>query len=156
MNFRRILILLIIFQFFGILFANEIKNKKIVIIYNQTKFKKQVVPKLEKKLLELNFIVTKDFLNKLYNYNPNDYDVVVIMSGIAAFTPYPVATNYIRKYDYKDNIVYYCAAFTSSLIYGFLEKKRLDAVTSASKTDNVDMTVNLIMEKILKVANRIP
>ena len=64
--------------------------------------------------------MSKDYLKNINKYNPDDYDAIVILSGIAAFIPYPSATYYIRKHNYNRKIIYYCAAFVENAVYGFL------------------------------------
>lgn len=148
------LIFLICFLF---LFTNNASseplsnNADVCIIYAKSKYKLMLVEEIEKKLSDREIKIVKDLLKNINNYNPADYKVIVILSGIAVFTPYPQATRYIRKHDYAKNIIYFCTAYTKSAVYGFLDGNRIDAITAASEKDNIENTADEIVTKIFAI-----
>jgi hypothetical protein len=144
----------ILFMFILFSAGENLFAKSVCIIYYESAFKTEVAKKIEQKLLEENISTVKDKLNNINNYNPDDYDAVIILSGMAAFIPYPQATIYITKHKYRENIIYFCASYIPDAVYGFLDSNKIDALTSASKKENIDSTVNMILEKTLHLINK--
>ena len=155
---KKYLLLIIILSFLFLYnYAEESKNKnkktekkQVCLLYYKSKYKLALVNEIEKELKEKNINVVKDSINNMNNYNPDDYYAVVLFSGIKAFTPYPKATQYIKKHNYAHNIIYFCAASSvEDSVYGFLDPDRVDAVSSASEMNNIKDTADVIMKKIL-------
>ena len=126
-------------------------NADVCIIYAKSNYKLKLVEAIEKILLKKDITILKDQLKNINNYDPSDYKVIVILSGIAVFTPYPKATRYIKKHDYAKNIIYFCTASTKSAVYGFLDGDRIDAITAASEEDNLENTTDEIVTKIYEI-----
>ena len=126
-------------------------NADVCIIYAKSNYKLILIEAIEKRLSNKSISIVKDQLKNINNYDPADYKVVVILSGIAVFTPYPQATKYIRKHDYAKNIIYFCASSTKSAVYGFLDGDRIDAITAASEEENIENTTNEIVTKIFEI-----
>ncbi len=128
---------------------NEINKKEnICIIYKKSKYKIEIANQLERQLKEKDIIVEKDLIRNLNKYNPLDYSAIVILSGVAIFTPNPLVTIYIKKHDYNKNIIYFCSTEYKESAYGFLEQDKIDVITSASERNNIDEVVNKIMENL--------
>ncbi len=128
---------------------NEKKSPTdVCIIYAKSKYKLALTDAIENRLIKENFNVIKDQLKNINNYDPANYAVVVILSGVVAFTPYPKATMYIKKNNYAKNIIYFCAAFIESTVFGFLDGDRIDAITAASDLDNIEKTADEIIKEI--------
>jgi hypothetical protein len=147
-------IVFIIFVFIFFVSIEEVFAKSVCIIYYESDFKTEIVKRLEQKFLEQGVSTVKDKLKNINKYDPEDFDAVIILSGMAAFLPYPQATIYISKHKYRENIVYFCASYIPDAVYGFLDSNKIDALTSASKKENIEPTVNMIMEKTLPLLNK--
>ena len=151
-NILLIIFFIICFNFYSE--ENKIKkeNKNVCFLYYKSKYKLELMKEIENKLLDMNFTVKKDLINNMDQYNPKDFDIVVIFSGIKAFSPYPKAIKYIKKHDYAKNIIYFCAASAvKESVYGFLDAEKIDAISSASEIDNISNTSDTIIKRILEI-----
>jgi hypothetical protein len=129
------------------------KKPSAVIIYESTKYKDEIVNKLEKELINKNITIKKDLLNNIDKYNPYDYNAVIILSGVAIFSPRPLTTMYIKKYNYNRNIIYFCTTGNRKAAYGILDQNKIDIITSASRNNNADEMVKIILEKFSIITN---
>lgn len=126
--------------------------KKVCILYSPSKYKEKLLEKVEVSLKGTNVFIEKDTFKNIEKYNPKDYDAILLLSGIAAFIPYPKATKYIKKNNYSSNIVYFCATYLEKEdVYGFLDKNKIDAITAASEEENIDETAKKIVDEIYKI-----
>jgi menaquinone-dependent protoporphyrinogen IX oxidase len=92
---------------------------KVCILYYDSNFKKELVNRLGQDLNDKRISAYVDTMNNMINYNPDDYDAVILISGVVAGNPLPLTAEYIKKYNYKDNIIYFCAFFISKdAVYG--------------------------------------
>ncbi len=147
-----ILTFLLSFFTYDIYSAETTSSKAdVCIIYAKSNYKLKLADKIEKRLIKENVTVVKDLIINIKDYDPSDYKVIVILSGIAVFNPYPRATSYIKKHDYAKNIIYFCAAYVPEAVYGFLDSDRIDAITAASKEDNLEDTTEEIVAKIFEL-----
>lgn len=150
----KIIFSLIFFTSFFLLYSQDnisISNsnkKKICILYFKSRYKKALINKLEEKLQTEDFIITKDLFKKSKSYNPGDYDAVIILAGLAAFTPYPGATRYIKKHNYPQNLIYFCPAYVKDAVYGFLDQDKIDAISFASELSTLEIAANEIINKL--------
>jgi hypothetical protein len=128
-------------------------DKKICILYHYTKFRDGIIKQLLDKLKNNNIVVITDDAYNIKNYNPKDYDLIVVFSGIHAFIPDAYPRTYLEKYKDKKNIIH--------VFYTFLTKKgitidtgegKIDTITAASvKSNSEDLTESiyqLIMKKL--------
>ena len=138
----------------NIISENDINIKnKVCIIYIKTKYKQEIAKELENKLKEKDLIVKKDLIRNIKKYNPDDYDVFIILSGVKIFTPNPMVTIFIKKYNYNKNIIYFCSTEYKESAYGFLDQDKIDVITSASEKSNKNKIVNEIIEKMNNILN---
>jgi hypothetical protein len=156
-RFKKIIFLfiIIIFTLLSINSNIDINKKEIVcIIYKKSKYKTEIANHLEKKLKEKDVIVERDLIRNLNKYDPLDYSAIVILSGIAIFTPNPMVTIYIKKHNYNKNIIYFCSTEYKDAAYGFLDQEKVDVITSASEKNNIDEVVNEILENLNIIINQ--
>ena len=130
------------------------KKEKICIIYKKSKYKIEIANQLEKNLKEKDIIIKKDLIKNINKYNPSDYSAIVILSGVAIFTPNPMVTTYIKKHNYNKNILYFCSTNYKETAYGFLDQEKVDVITSASEKTNIDGVVNEILERLNIIINQ--
>jgi len=128
--------------------ANENRNNRICILYYKTKYKTAIANELENRLSLKGIVIEKDLIKNINLYNPGEYDAVIIISGVAIFTPSPKVTRYIKKHNYAKNIIYFCSTEYKGACYGFLDQDKIDIITSASENNNIDEIVDEIIEKI--------
>lgn len=156
-RYKRVLtsFIIMIFIIFVINPENETNNiVNVCIIYKKSEYKIEIANQLEKRLKEKDIIVEKDLIRNINKYNPDDYSAVVILSGVAVFTPNPMVTIYIKKHNYKKNIIYFCSSNYKESAYGFLEQDKIDVITSASERNNIDEVVNKILENLNIILNQ--
>ena len=134
--------------------VEDINNKiKICIIYDKTKYKNQIVNELEMKLNEKEITIYKDLIININKYDPDDYNAIIILSGVFIFTPNPLVTMYIKKHDYKKNIIYFCSTKYKESSYGFLDQNKIDTITSAS-SNNIKEITHRILDNLYKIINK--
>ena len=136
------------FCFTGNLFAQEQKEvpvitesfpvsgavSEVLILSRGTEFKKIIRTALIEKLNEKQISVVVDKMDNADSYDPADFDAVVLLSGIQGFSPLPEAIDFIREHKYAGNIIYVSTYTLFAAPYGrTLDKKRVDAITAASK-----------------------
>jgi|GEM_PF-2785544 len=107
---------------------------EVLILSRGTEFKKILRFFLIEKLNEKNISVTVDKMENAGSYDPSEYGAVILLSGIQGFRPLPEAIDFIRRHSYAPNIVYVSTYTLFAAPYGrSLDKKKVDAVTAASK-----------------------
>jgi hypothetical protein len=106
-----------------------------ILVYN-TEYKMKLLGELVDELNSKRISITVDDMAEHGSYDPAGFDAVVLLSGIQGFTPLSGAVDYINAHDYRENIVYYSGYTLFKVPYGFkLKKKRIDAITAASKLE---------------------
>ncbi len=139
--------------------ATNSKANVCILAYD-TEFKKNLTAALAQNFNAKEISVTVDSISNGGQYNPADYGSVILLSGVRQFHPLPKAVEYILTNNYAGNIIY---VSTQSLPifnspYGMvLNSKKIDAITSASLTDDdkaFDEVKNKIIEKTIKVLSK--
>ena len=153
--FKKIIIIFTFFNLISSLYPEDKVNNnvKICIIYDKTKYKVEIINELEKILKEKEVIINKDSIININKYNPDDYNAIIILSGVLIFTANPMVTMYIKKHDYKKNIIYFCSTKYEEAAYGFLDQDKIDAITSAS-SNNANVIANKIMDNLYNIISK--
>lgn len=134
-------------------FSVEGAQREVLILSQGTLFKERLRSGLVKELNGAGTTVFVDSIDNHTEYNPNDYDAVVLLSGIEAFRPLPQAPEFINTHDYPGNIVYVSTHYLFAVPYGrLIDKKKVDAVTSASKPDEQEKVEKTKEEIISRLA----
>ena len=102
MKIKMLFLILIFFIIFNTNAGENKKEKKICILYFKTKYKIELLKKLKERLNKEGFDVKHDLIKNINKYDPNDFSAVIILSGVAIFTPSPRATKYIKKHNYAE------------------------------------------------------
>ena len=127
----------------------------VCILASQTDFKQRMIEILLVDLAERDIEVIVDDVTRGQNYAPDDYDAVILLSGVRAFHPLPDAVNYIRNNDYPENTVYFVGYTLTRFPYGLkLKRRKVDVVTSASKLDDEDVlrgAVDRVMSRVTEI-----
>ncbi len=129
---------------------SEAVNKKVIIFYRSTKFRESVVDQVIAKFNEKGINVTVDSVNEFKNYKVDEYDLIIIFTGIYALTPNYSVRNAMKKSDYKDKIIHVYCNYLYGFEVGFMYDKntKVDTITSASSSKNIEQVV----EKIIKIS----
>jgi hypothetical protein len=128
---------------------------KACILYYESNYKIEIMKNLASKLNNYNISVYTDTFDKKDQYNPENYNAVILLSGAFISNPLPLAADYIKKNNYAGNIIYFCT--TKNDAYGYLiDKNKIDAITSASSKniDNAKEQINEIIQKVLKLSKK--
>ena len=148
MKINRYLLIFFYITFNSILLFSQPKDK-IVIIYEDTEYKKALIKKLIPELENLNFDITQDDIKNIQNHNPQDYKIVLIISYARYFRPDPQVAYYLNKNFKNKNIIYFCTATKKSFAYEkMIKKETIDVITAASIGSNITNTIEKIIEKI--------
>ena len=125
-------------------------NQKIVIFYRGTKFRKSIVDQLITHFNKNGIIVLVDHVKEIKNYNTDNYDLIIIFTGMYAFTPNYVVRNYMKKSDNKDKIIHVFCSFLTKLGVNYKHSRftEVDTITSASIKKNKEQLV----EEIIKLS----
>ena len=116
--------------------VDDPKGSICILVYN-TDYKMKLLGDLTAEFNSAGCSVTVDDQERSGSCDPGDYDAVILLSGIQAFSPLAWSADYIKAHDYRDNIVYYSGYTLFKVPYGFkLKKKRIDAITAASKLED--------------------
>lgn len=156
-NFKTILaaFVIMVFILFAVYPEIEInKQIRVCIIYKKSSYKIEIANQLEKKLNEKDIIVEKDFIRNINKYDPYEYGAVIILSDVAIFTPNLMVINYIKKHNYKKNIIYFCSTYYKETAVAFLDEDKIDVITSASEKSNMEEAVNKILENLNNLINQ--
>jgi hypothetical protein len=129
---------------------DQISPKRIVILYHGTKFRDEIVKHLVEKLVADNIEVIIDDASKGKNYDPKQYDQVVVFSGIHAFIPDAYPNDYLFRHKNEKNII--------KVFYTYLTRKgvtvktgiedKFDTITAASMKINSEELVKNIYDLI--------
>ena len=125
--------------------VQEIKGDNVVcILFNDRKFKTEVVDKISKSLKESGYEIVTDRVKRSKYYNASDYGAVVYMAELWAWhTPWH-AVKYYRKNNRAQNIVFVITSGDPHVII----KEPFDAVTSPSRHMEVDRVSQKITERL--------
>jgi hypothetical protein len=130
----------------------------ICILAYDTEFKKNLTAALVKDFNSKGISVTVDSATNGGKNKASDYNAVILLSGAKYGRALPKAVEYIKANNYSANIVYVFTTSTSTSPYGkALDENKIDAITSASKSKNVnalDEVKNQIMEKTMKILGK--
>ena len=132
----------------------SMREKKICILYYKSPngFNDILVKKVKAELDQFAGIVIDDIKN--YKNNPADiYSVILIISNARFFSPFPSAVSkFFGKNRESKNIVYYASALAEFTVYNrSIRKNGVQAITAASKKENVD---RIVAEIVLKVKEK--
>jgi hypothetical protein len=143
---------------FAEVFRTANSKTNICILTYETAFKKNLTAVLIQDFKAKGMNVTVDTVSNGSNYKASDYNAVILLSAVQAFGPLPKTTEYIIKNKYSSNIIYFSTYSMFNLPYGFsLDKKKIDAVTSASVSSDkkvLEEAKNKIVERAMKVLNK--
>ncbi len=138
--------------------ADNKYDKKICILYHYTKMRNNVAVLLTEKLKADNIMVITDNAFNINKYNPKEYDLVVVFSGIHAFIPDAYPANYLYKYKNEKNIIHVFFTFLKGK--GITEGKdynsEIDSIAAASLKENTTALVDKIYELIIKKNSKRP
>ena len=128
--------------------VQELKGDNVVcILFNDRKFKTEVVDKISKSLKETGYEIVTDRVKRSKYYNASDYCAVVYMTELWAWhTPWH-AVKYYRKNNRALNIVFVITSADPDVII----KEPFDAVTSPSKHMEVDRVSRVITERLSRI-----
>ncbi len=136
-------------------FSVEGAEREVLILSQGTLFKERLRSGLVEELNSTGTSVFVDAIDNHTKYDPEDYDAVILLSGIEAFRPLPEAPEFINTHDYQGNIVYVSTHYLFAVPYGrLIDKKKVDAVTSASKPDErgkVEKTKEEIISRLAAI-----
>jgi hypothetical protein len=126
-------------------------DKKIAILYHNTKFRTDIVDQLIEKLEAKNILVVVDDAFNTKKYDPKLFDLVVVFSGIHAFIPDAYPNAYIQKYKNEKNIikVFYTYFSKKGITERTGVKDKIDTITAASMAVNKSGLIDSIYELIL-------
>lgn len=136
-------------------FAVDGAKATVCILSYGTEYKQRLRSALIEELNDRGISVTVAGLDRADDYDPGDYDAVVLLSSVEAFRPRTETRRYIKAHGYPANLVYVStyAAFDRAYRRG-LDAERIDAVTSASDLEDpavlartVEATLELILSK---------
>ena len=165
MTMKRFFLLLI---FFVLLFSNFIlstdefsvigSKARVCILSYDTEFKKSMAEALIKDLNSRGISVITDNIRNIKKYSAADYDAVILLSGAMIFSPRSHAVKFIKTNNYSSNIIYVFTTSNDTSPYdSLLDKKKIDAVTSASTTEGdkeFDEVKNEIIERIMQILDK--
>ena len=119
-------------------------SNMVCILFNSKRFKTEVVKDVSESLAGKGFKVVTDTVKKAKYYDSADYGAVVYMAELWAWhTPWH-AKKYYRKNNEAENIVFMITSGDPDVVI----KKPFDAVTSASKPDQVNRVSREIIERL--------
>lgn len=161
-NFRIFIAASLLIMMSSALFAEtfNVTNSKvsICILSYDTEFKKNLVSALVQDFNAKEMSVTVDSVSNGGQYKAADYGAVILLSVVQALGPFPKTVDYIKNNQYSSNIIYFSTFAKFNLPYGFsLDKKKIDAITSASITNDdkaFNEVKNKIIEKTMKVLGK--
>lgn len=131
-------------------------NKKILILTNGSKYRKILLQTLSKKLTDLSCNVTKDDMKNQKKYKITDFDAVILLSGVQAGNPFSDTYDFIINNNYSSNIIYFCALSIKDAAWGKkLDKSKIDAITAASDSKNIQEVTGNIIKKLNEKINLI-
>ena len=137
--------------------TNATKPSVCILSYD-TEFKRKLTDALVKDLAAKDILVTTDSISNIGKYGIDRFDAVILLANIEKFGPLPIAPEYIISNNYSPKIVYVSTYKLFAIPYGsILDKKKIDAVTSASDVSSgkaVEETKNKIMAKTLKILDK--
>ena len=134
-------------------------SKASVCILNyDTEFKKNLTAALVQDFNAKEISVTVDSVSNGGQYSAKNFDAVILLSAVQAFGPLPKTVEYIKKNNYSGNIIYFATYAKFNLPYGMsLDKKKVDAITSASITNDnkvFEDDKNKIVEKTMGLIDK--
>ena len=125
-------------------------NNVICILHEKSRFKAGVIKNISHSLYEKGFEVTTGKRKLSKNYNSGDYLAVVYMVEYWAWhTPWN-ALRYFKKNNRNNNIIFVITSGDPDVVI----KKPFDAVTSASKPDQVERVSREIITKIERIGRK--
>ena len=156
------LVFFVFILFNSVLFAEEdiIENSetKICILAYDTEFKKNLTEALVQDFNSKGISVIVDTISNESQYSAADYNVIILLSGAFMGNPRSKAVRFIKTNNYSSNIIYVFTTRKNSPYGTVLDKDKIDAITSASITDDnkilFDKVKNKIIEKVMKVLSK--
>ena len=122
-----------------------LKGSNVVcILFNSKRFKTEVVKNVSEFLAGKGFKVVTDTVKKAKYYNSDDYAAVVYMAELWAWHTPLHAKKFYRKNSEAENIIFVITSGDPDVVI----KKPFDAVTSASRPDQVNRVSGEIMERL--------
>jgi hypothetical protein len=122
-------------------------SKVVCILFNEKRFKTEVVKKVSQSLAEKGYTVVNDRQKYASYYSSADYAAVVYMSEYWAWHTPRDAVSYYKKNNRAGNIIMVITSGNPHITI----KKPFDAITSASKVKEVDRVSQEILNRIGKV-----
>jgi uncharacterized protein (UPF0297 family) len=114
------------------------RPKKIAILYHYTTFRETVIDSLVKQLSTTS-LVTVDNAYRSRDYNPEEYDLIIVFSGIHALIPDAAPRVVIRRFKRKTRVIHvFCTYYSKkgvTVTKGGVGK--VDTITAASVDKNI-------------------
>ena len=122
-------------------------GKVVCFLYKKTKFKNAVIQNVSETLSSQGFTVVRDNVRKSKYYSSADYGAVVYMAQYWQFhTPWH-AKRYFNRNKESRNTLFVVTSGNPKIVI----KKPFDAITSASKKENIERVSKEITEKIGRI-----
>jgi hypothetical protein len=125
-------------------------NKVVCILFNEKRFKTEVVKKVLQSLAEKGYTVVSDRQKHARYYSSADYAAVVYMSEYWAWHIPRDAVSYYKKNNMSGNIIFVITSGNPHVVI----KKPFDAITSASTVKEVNRVSGEILNRIGKVTGK--
>ncbi len=130
---------------------NNQYEKKICILYSSTKFRNEIIKRLVDSFKETNILIIVDDIFNAEKYNPQEYNLVVVFSGIHVFFPDLYPGHYLDKYKNEKNIIHVYLTFLTpeGITTKIGNNDNIDTITAASDKKNIEGLVVKLSELIM-------
>ncbi|MDP2983231.1 MAG: hypothetical protein Q8O92_07870 [Candidatus Latescibacter sp.] len=130
--------------------GQAVKGGKVVcILFNEKRFKTEVVKKVSQALAEKGYTVASDRPKYANIYSSEDYAAVVYMTEFWMWHTPRHAISYYNKNNKAGNIIIVVTSGANVVI-----KKPFDAITSASRVKDVDRVSEKILNRLGKILGK--
>lgn len=131
--------------------GQAVKGGKVVcILFNEKRFKIEVVKKVSQSLAEKGYTVVSDRPKYASNYSSADYAAVVYLAEFWMWHTPRHAISYYTKNNKAGNIIFVVTSGDPHVVI----KKPFDAITSASRVKDVDRVSEEILNRLGKIMGK--
>ena len=131
--------------------GQAVKGGKVVcILFNEKRFKTEVVKKVSQALDEMGYTVVSDRPKHASYYSSADYAAVVYMAEFWMWRTPRHAISYYNKNNKGGNIIFVVTSGDPHVVI----KKPFDAITSASRVKDMDRVSEEILNRLGKIPGK--